>query len=154
VSQIEVAIIGLAALRDRGEIVWLPAKQKCTTRALYNSRSGATQMFELATAEYWRAAKRTPRRQSFQNIREIMVHLGRQDDTYRDYMNSAAWRERRLLFIAKVGKHCHRCKQIGGELEVHHLRYDNLGHEPDEDLELLCLECHKLADAERSGRNG
>lgn len=29
--------------------------------------------------------------------------------------------------------------------EVHHLRYDHLGHEPDEDLELVCAPCHNLA---------
>jgi len=54
VSQIESAILGLAQLRHTGEIAWLKPGQKITTRALYNTRSGAWQMFELATAAYWR----------------------------------------------------------------------------------------------------
>lgn len=58
-SEIEVAILGLAQLRDRGLIDWLKPGQKVTCRALYHTRSGVCQMFELATQEYWRTAKRT-----------------------------------------------------------------------------------------------
>ena len=62
VSQIEVAILGLAQLRDSGQVDWLKPGDKVTCRALYNSRSGTSQVFELATAEYWRLAKKRPKR--------------------------------------------------------------------------------------------
>lgn len=62
VAQLEVAILGLAMLRDAGCIDWLKPGVKVTCRALYNSRSGVSQMFELATAEYWKhTKKRTPK---------------------------------------------------------------------------------------------
>ncbi len=71
VPQLEVAILGLAQLRDHGGIDWLKPGMKVTCRALYNSRSGVSQMFELATSEYWRAAKkRSPR--GMQSLGEIL----------------------------------------------------------------------------------
>lgn len=56
-SQVEVAILGLAQLRDAGQVDWLRPGDKVTCRALYNSRSGVSQMFELATRAYWESAK-------------------------------------------------------------------------------------------------
>jgi hypothetical protein len=71
VPQLEVAILGLAQLRDSGCIDWLKPGVKVTCRALYNSRSGVSQMFELATSEYWRTTKkRTPR--GMQSLGEIL----------------------------------------------------------------------------------
>ncbi len=71
VAQLEVAILGLAQLRDAGCVDWLKPGVKVTCRALYNSRSGVSQMFELATAEYWKSAKkRTPR--GMQSLGEIL----------------------------------------------------------------------------------
>jgi len=71
VAQLEVAILGLAQLRDAGCVDWLKPGVKVTCRALYNSRSGVSQMFELATTEYWRTAKkRAPR--GMQTLGEIL----------------------------------------------------------------------------------
>lgn len=58
-AQLAVAIEGLAILRDEPgkygeEVDWLQPGTKVTLRALYNSRSGVGQMFELATSAYWR----------------------------------------------------------------------------------------------------
>ncbi len=58
VSQIEAAIIGLAKLRDTCQVEWLKPGEKCTTRCLYNTRYGMTQMFELATQWFWHEARK------------------------------------------------------------------------------------------------
>src|SRR3990172_1819984 len=58
VSQLEVAILGLARLRDAGQVSWLKPGDKVTCRALYCSRSGVSQVFELATHCYWRERRK------------------------------------------------------------------------------------------------
>lgn len=76
VAQLEVAILGLAQLRDHGDVDWLKPGIKVTCRALYNSRSGVSQMFELATREYWKATKkRSPR--GMQTLGEILNEASR-----------------------------------------------------------------------------
>jgi hypothetical protein len=152
VSQIEVAILGLAELRASGRIAWLKPGQKVTSRALYNTRSGVSQMFELATNCYWQTAKARAKK-PMQSIGDILYHVLAQSDGYRQYIKSDAWRARRERALLKVGRRCERCPEITG-LEVHHLNYENLGHEPDEDLEVLCWRCHKTADRERAGVRG
>jgi hypothetical protein len=153
VSQVEVAILGLARLRDTGQIDWLAPGAKVTSRALYNTRSGYSQMFELATREYWRTVKRTPKRTSaFSGVGEILFGMMRQSETYRTYIQSPEWAERRQRALSRAGARCERCKAFGVRLEVHHLTYTNLGHEPDEDLQVLCLPCHKIGDQERAAQ--
>ena len=149
VSQLEAAIIGLAGLRDSGRIDWLKPGSKVTCRALYNTRSGVTQMFELATEHYWRSTKSRPKK-PIETVGNILFHVLAQSVEYREYIRSPAWRERRAAVLAKAGHRCERCPAVTG-IEVHHLRYTNLGHEPDEDLEVLCWRCHRTADRERAG---
>lgn len=149
VSQIEVAILGLARLRDTGMITWLRKGEKVTSRALYNTRSGVSQMFELATREYWQTAKRRPKRPSFSLLGDFLMHSLRQSATYKRYIRSPEWRARRQHILARAALRCERCNRFGVALEVHHLRYDNLGDEPETDLQVLCLNCHKTADRER-----
>lgn len=152
VSQIEVAILGLAQLREQGLIEWLKPGQKVTSRALYNTRSGYSQMFELATRAYWSTVKRTPKRQNWTSVGDILMHALRQSEDYKTYLRSPEWRVRREQVIAKAGNRCQQCRAYGVPLEAHHLRYTNLGAEPDEDLAVLCKTCHQAADAERAAR--
>lgn len=157
VSQVEVAILGLAQLRDSGDIAWLARGQKVTSRALYNSRSGASQMFELATQAYWRVAKKRPKRgfvglaASVEFAMRRVERGARADDMYTQYMQSPAWQKRRAARLALAQYRCERCDAYGVAVEVHHLHYRSLGHEADEDLEVLCKPCHDRADAERRG---
>lgn len=76
VSQIEIAILGLAQLREAGLVDWLKPGAKVTCRALYNSRSGVSQMFELATAEYWKSTKKRPRKQDAESLGDILKRAG------------------------------------------------------------------------------
>lgn len=148
ISHIEVAILGLAQLRDRGQIEWLKPGAKVTCRALYHTRSGVCQMFELATAEYWRTAKRTPRK-TIPLIGDIIFGLIHHSTKYREYLRSPEWRARRARALVAAARRCSRCQQIGGVLDVHHLTYANLGAESDEDLEVLCRTCHDKEHGKR-----
>lgn len=71
VSQLEVAILGLAALRDAGLVDWLRPGDKVTCRALYNTRSGVSQMFEMATTHYW-ATQRRPKN-GMQSLGDVLL---------------------------------------------------------------------------------
>lgn len=57
-----------------------------------------------------------------------------------EYMKSSSWLWRKLAVLARDNK-CQLCESKQ-ELVIHHIRYDNLGNEPLEDLVLLCQPCH------------
>jgi 5-methylcytosine-specific restriction endonuclease McrA len=73
---------------------------------------------------------------------------------YEAYINSAEWRRRRRRAIERAGYHCEKCGVSAQEerLEVHHLTYERIGHERDEDLSVLCHACHAKADLERANK--
>lgn len=60
---------------------------------------------------------------------------------YVNYLRTPYWAAKRQAAIACYGGACSKCGSRN-RLEVRHLRYDNLGHEPMEDLALLCNSCH------------
>lgn len=60
---------------------------------------------------------------------------------YRKYLQSDWWKQRRNE-IVEQRKVCEICGS-SKNLEVHHLTYENIGHEKDEDLKLLCCKCHR-----------
>ena len=57
------------------------------------------------------------------------------------------WRQTRRKAIRQAGYRCQACGksrlQYKAILQVHHLNYDNLGNEQEEDLLVLCKECHQ-----------
>ena len=58
------------------------------------------------------------------------------------YMDSDAWRDLRKKKFAQVGCACEKCGDSSGILQVHHLTYERLYHEPLSDLQVLCDACH------------
>jgi 5-methylcytosine-specific restriction endonuclease McrA len=62
---------------------------------------------------------------------------------YKSYIQSSQWKQRSSEAKAKAGWHCQVCNSTD-RLETHHRTYDNLGHENDEDLIVLCHACHEL----------
>jgi len=59
---------------------------------------------------------------------------------YTEYLKSEGWKEKREAIFEKSNGECERC---GAPAEhVHHLTYDRLGNEDEEDLEALCRPCH------------
>ena len=69
---------------------------------------------------------------------------------YDAYLKSSRWERVRDRAIRMAGKQCQQCgKQAdrgkNGQptgLNVHHLSYDRLGAEKDDDLIVLCRGCH------------
>jgi hypothetical protein len=58
--------------------------------------------------------------------------------SYKQYMGSAYWKKRKLVYWSKFGKTCAICKKKNG-VTLHHKRYDvKYGDEPDDALVALC----------------
>lgn len=60
---------------------------------------------------------------------------------YEQYLQTALWRMRRNRALRLSEYHCQRCG-APRQLQVHHLTYERLGDELDEDLEVVCRGCH------------
>jgi len=71
---------------------------------------------------------------------------------YREYIQSAEWKERARVTKIRSGMKCERCGKAGNfhTLQAHHKSYKNLGHERRADLMCLCADCHKYVSAARS----
>ena len=69
-----------------------------------------------------------------------------------EYYNSEEWQEKRLVVLHRAKYQCEKCG-ANLKLDIHHLTYKNLYHEPPEDLMALCRACHEAADAIRSHTN-
>jgi len=61
---------------------------------------------------------------------------------YKEYLLSDWWRSRKAQAIRDAGYKCEQCGSMN-RLEVHHLNYQNLGNEGDDDLVVLCRKCHE-----------
>ncbi len=61
---------------------------------------------------------------------------------YQAYLNTSGWRARRNRAIREALWKCQRCAG-GRALQVHHKTYERLGAEWDQDLEVLCENCHR-----------
>lgn len=68
---------------------------------------------------------------------------------YTEYMQSRRWQERKRRLFKKRGYTCEMCGASGLPLDVHHKNYDRLGRELDDDLLIVCKDCHPKADKER-----
>lgn len=72
-------------------------------------------------------------------------------DGYYALLDSPLWKEFRLGFIRRNGSVCVRCGGHRRPLQVHHKRY-YAGRKPwdysDDDLECLCIDCHRKTHLE------
>ena len=67
-------------------------------------------------------------------------------EEYKAYLNSPKWQATRKRLYREYEYKCAICGSPKN-LNVHHITYENLGEEKDEDLTVLCQECHnKLHD--------
>jgi len=64
------------------------------------------------------------------------------DLEYYEYLKSAKWAVIRDRILKRDGYKCTRCDNKAF-LQVHHLTYDNIFEEKDEDLITLCKKCHR-----------
>lgn len=63
---------------------------------------------------------------------------------YYEYIRSDMWKERKRLFMKKwYNRFCYTC-ETSTQLQVHHLSYEHVGCEYDDELCTLCSTCHSL----------
>lgn len=74
----------------------------------------------------------------FKKRKQRLAALGY--DSYEIYLQSSHWTARRAAYSATHPPKCHFCAQTPEAL--HHVSYDHLGAEKDEDLCWLCREHH------------
>lgn len=70
------------------------------------------------------------------------------NEEYKAYLRSSEWRERRKEFIEEVNGECEDCGSKKN-IQVHHLNYDNIGDETEDDVEVLCKDCHEDRELEK-----
>src|SRR5665213_1513288 len=60
---------------------------------------------------------------------------------YRDYIKSGYWTERKRIYFST---HPHVCEVCGHpDVELHHIKYGDYGHEQDKNLAALCRVHHQ-----------
>ena len=67
---------------------------------------------------------------------------------YKKYLKSVEWKTKRSFAIKMAKYKCQRCGSTK-KLEVHHKNYECLYYERLNDVEVLCTNCHLIADSER-----
>ncbi len=73
-------------------------------------------------------------------------------DKYYKYLLSPKWASIRASMLKTFNNTCQRCGFKTNKvwlLHVHHLTYTNLFNEDQEDLELLCVKCHKIEHGQK-----
>jgi hypothetical protein len=63
---------------------------------------------------------------------------------YGEYLQTPHWQHKREEKLRAMGYRCQLCNRASSEaaLDVHHRTYERRGEERDEDLTVLCRECH------------
>jgi len=62
--------------------------------------------------------------------------------TYVEYLSTTGWRVRSHQAMERANWRCEMDATHDGPLQVHHLTYARVGRERDDDLIVLCDECH------------
>jgi len=62
---------------------------------------------------------------------------------YNTYINSNKWKARRIQYYKTHKKHCVACT-TKENIHLHHLTYERMGAEHDDDLMSLCEKCHSV----------
>lgn len=101
-------------------------------------------------------------------------------DSYKDYIFSPYWQNKRDGWIILLGATCQKCGKVKAEYEskykivfdktdkvmketwvgyeminnngltIHHLNYDSLGNERQEDIMVVCKKCHAKLHQEKT----
>ena len=66
--------------------------------------------------------------------------------TYGEYLQTEHWQETRAAALKRAGGRCALCPRENAPLQVHHRTYERLGEELQEDLVVLCDECHEALE--------
>lgn len=69
-------------------------------------------------------------------------------EIYESYIHSSTWRNRRKRALELANYKCEKCG-CKENLHVHHLSYEHFGDELDNELQVLCRECHQRVHGKR-----
>lgn len=97
------------------------------------------------------AYRESIRRHAARKMAEFNELQASRSSFYETYIRSPQWRQLSQRLIKEAGRRCRVCNS-GIDLCVHHRTYENLGHEPDQDLIVLCHDCHEIFHATRISR--
>ena len=61
---------------------------------------------------------------------------------YRSYLNSKDWHDKRNRMLCYSDYKCSKCGNTEN-IQVHHLNYNTIGDESFNDLQVVCVGCHK-----------
>lgn len=68
-------------------------------------------------------------------------HKNRVPVRYKTYIESHWWEERKNVYYRTHRKMCEKCHSVE-HVSLHHMLYEDFGHEKDETLMPLCIDCH------------
>jgi hypothetical protein len=73
-----------------------------------------------------------------------IVHLdyAESKQRYDEYLRSPEWKERRDRIVKRDRGQCQSCTSKS-QLQVHHMTYERIGNEHDDDLVTVCHACHQ-----------
>lgn len=63
---------------------------------------------------------------------------------YQEYLKTRHWQIVKYEYRKHHKYQCVMCLEKDVRLELHHLHYETLGREKDEDLTYLCYKCHNI----------
>jgi hypothetical protein len=69
---------------------------------------------------------------------------------YKAYLQTPHWKRQRADKVRAAGYKCQFCNRGSVLFNVHHRTYERLGEELDEDLTVLCSDCHNTFHEHRS----
>ena len=67
---------------------------------------------------------------------------------YLSYLRSKDWKEKREVFLNFANHECQECGS-NKNLQVYHISYNNIYDETEDDVEVLCKECHEDKELEK-----
>ena len=67
---------------------------------------------------------------------------------YEIYLRSDEWNSIRQSVLMRASYQCEQCMNAG-RLHVHHLTYERVGNENEDDLIVLCEDCHNSEHPEK-----
>jgi len=100
--------------------------------------------------EYFRPDRKNNIRTAREIGKELISYLenkySHKAKDYHEYINSKEWKNKSATIKLDRGYRCQLCHVSGyaKTLHVHHNTYERIGIEDENDLVVLCCDCHKL----------
>lgn len=107
-------------------------------------KDGSTAQIHLRLSAYLTTALSSLATLRQQSRNEVIVSLLTKAlrESYKEYLVSDAWREKRKQVLIRDKLRCQLCGN-DKNLQVHHVTYDRIYNEELDDLITVCNNCHK-----------